>query len=177
MVCARVTTRNPVEDDDGADEVRPPSKSQLKRDAHELQELGIELLSTPETAWRKLDLPDALVSTLRQTKRTRARGARNRQMQLIGKLMRGVDPEPIRRYFQQERVDASRAVQAHKALETWRDRLIEEGDPAIDEFIGEHPDADRRRLRDLVRQAQKEGAEGKSPASSRALFRYLRDGA
>ena len=102
-------------------------------------------------------------------------GARRRQLQFIGKLMRDIDPEPIQQYFEAQRQKARQQVQIHHDLEHWRDRLIDEGDPAVESFLQEHPQADRQHLRQLVRQAKKEQAQNKPPKSSRALFRYIRE--
>lgn len=152
-----------------------PSKSQLKRDAHALQELGTALLGVSEQIWNKLALPDALIAALRDARRIASHGARKRQLQFIGKLMRDIDPEPIRDYFEQVRMDARRQARQQHELEDWRDRMIAEGDSAVDAYVTDHAAADRQHLRQLVRQAKKELAAGKPPRSSRALFRYLRD--
>jgi ribosome-associated protein len=154
---------------------QPPSKSQLKRDAHALQQLGVALLEIPEQDWLALNLPEALVSALRDAKQTSSHGARKRQLQFVGKLMREIDPEPVQRYFEQLRLSTRRQTQRQHACEDWRDRMISQGDSAIDAYLDEHPAADRQHLRQLVRQAKKEQADNKPPKSSRALFRYIRD--
>ncbi len=164
-----------MQDEDFDSEKLPPSKSQLKRDAHALQQLGTELLDVPEAAWQALQLPDQLVIALKEAKRIPSRGARKRQLQYIGKLMREVDPEPIQQYFEQLPLETRSQARKHHALEDWRDRMISEGDTAIEEFLGTRPAADRQHLRQLVRQAKKEQATDKPPKSSRALFRYIRD--
>jgi ribosome-associated protein len=164
-----------MQDDELDSEELPPSKSRLKRDAHALQQLGTDLLEVPEDAWQALLLPDNLVAALREAKRMPSRGARKRQLQYIGKLMRDVDPEPIQHYFEQLRLEARNQARKHHALENWRDRMLQEGDSAVEEFLESNPGADRQHLRQLVRQAKKEQTTGKPPKSSRALFRYIRD--
>jgi ribosome-associated protein len=154
---------------------RPPSKSQLKRDAHSLQKLGTELLDIPEAEWSQLNLPSDLVIALREAKRLRSHGARKRQLQYIGKLMRNVDAEPIRQYFHQLRLKARQQAQRHQELEHWRTRLLEEGDAALQAFMALYTQANRQHLRQLIRQARKEQADNSPPKSSRALFRYIRD--
>jgi ribosome-associated protein len=115
------------------------------------------------------------MSALREAKRLHSHGARKRQLQYIGKLMRDADPEPIQRYFRQLRLNARQQAQRRHEHESWRDRLIEEGDPAVGAFLQLHAQADRQHLRQLIRQAKKEHAENKPSKSSRALFRYIRD--
>ena len=155
----------------------PPSKTRLKKDADALQQLGTDLLDLPEGDWMKLALPDALIDALHEAKRIHSRGALKRQRQFIGRLMRDVDPEPIHQHFEQLRQKTRQQVQAHHALEQWRDRMIEEGDPAIEAYLQENASADRQHLRQLVRQARKENDQKKPPKSARALFRYLRENA
>jgi len=156
-------------------ETAPPSKSRLKRDAHALQQLGTQLIDLQESVWQMLKLPDSLIAALREARHLHARGGRKRQLQFIGKLMRDIDPEPIQNYFEQERLKARKLAQAHHELEAWRDRMIEEGDPAVETFLEQHAQADRQHLRQLVRQAKKELVNNTPPKSSRALFRYIRD--
>lgn len=156
-------------------EEQPPSKSRLKRDAHALQQLGTALLDVPEHDWEALGLPEPLTSALREAKRIPSRGARKRQLQFIGKLMRDVDPEPIQRYFDDLHAEARRQAHRQHETERWRERMLEEGDSAIEDWLAAHPDADRQHLRQLVRQAAREQAAGKPPKTGRALFRYLRD--
>ncbi len=153
----------------------PPSKSQLKRDALALQALGADLLELPESDWVALRLPETLIAALRDGKRIHAHGARKRQLQYIGKLMRAIDPEPVRGHFEQLRLKSRAQARAHQQLEHWRDRLIEEGDSAVEAFLALHAQADRQQLRQLVRKARKERDHDQPPAASRALFRYLRD--
>lgn len=164
-----------MHDDDFDPETLPPSKSQLKREAHSVQQLGLKLLEIAEPEWQTLRLPDKLIDALKEAKRLHARGAHKRQLQYIGKLMRDIDPEPIQRYFEQLRLQAREQAHVHHRLEAWRDRMIEEGDAAIEAWMLEHPHSDRQHLRQLVRQANREQAANKPPKSSRTLFRFLRD--
>lgn len=153
----------------------PPSKSQLKRDAHALMKLGADLAEISREDWLKLALPEELVDALEESRRIRSHGAHKRQMQYIGKLMRDIDPAPIQQYFEQQRLESRRQIKKHHRLEEWRDRLLEEADAAIQEFMTHYPQADRQHLRQLVRQARKESEQDKPGRSSRSLFRYLRE--
>ncbi len=162
-------------DDEFNSEELPPSKSQLKRDTHAVQQLGSELLEIAESDWHLFDLSDELIAALREAKRIRSYRARKRQLQYIGKLMRNIEAEPIRQYFVQRRTEHNQRTEAHHELEIWRDRLISEGDIAVEDFLKQYTAADRQHLRQLVRQAGKEAAQNKPPKSSRALFCYIRD--
>ena len=73
----------------------PPSKTQRKRDAHALQALGGQLVALSAVQLARLDLPETLHEAVVAAQRMRAHGARTRQMQYIGKLMRQLDPRVL----------------------------------------------------------------------------------
>jgi len=73
-----------------------PSKSAKKREYLALQKLGEELLSVKETDLLSMHLDDELRNAILEARRIKSHGALRRQKQFIGKLMRGIDPEPIR---------------------------------------------------------------------------------
>ena len=72
-----------------------PSKSQRKRDAHALQTLGIQLVALSVAQLARLDLPEALHEAVMVAQRMHSHGARTRQMQYIGKLMRQLEPSVL----------------------------------------------------------------------------------
>jgi ribosome-associated protein len=149
-----------------------PSKTQLKKQMHDLQALGAELVELNEQQLASIDLPERLADAVRDARHMTKFEARRRQLQYIGKLMRDVDPEPIR-----SRLDAWKSVsRAHTSrlhlLERWRTRLLDETD-AITELGREYPHADTARFRLLVRNTQRERESGRPPRSYRALFHLL----
>ena len=80
-----------------ADAPLTPSKSQRKRDAHALQALGVQLVALSAVQLTRLDLPETLHEAVGAAQRMRAHGARTRQMQYIGKLMRQLEPTTLSR--------------------------------------------------------------------------------
>jgi|SRR5215469_6610967 len=150
-----------------------PSKSQRKRESLELQELGAELVKLPPHQLATLELPEKLVDAIELARRINSHGAKKRQRQYIGGLLRDLDTAPIRALLEQLQ-GADRASKARfQENERWRDRLIAEGDAALAEFLARRPEADRQHLRRLVREAAQEAAIGKPPRHARELFRYL----
>lgn len=151
----------------------PPSKSQRKREAEALQDLGARLVALPETQFRRMALPEELREAVAQCRRIRENSALRRQRQFIGKLMRQIDPAPI-----QAQLDAFRGASARETAklhqaERWRDRLIA-GNDALTGFLDEHPHADATHLRQLIRAAREEAARAKPPRAARELFRTIR---
>ena len=167
----------PVADENG---YTRPSKSQLKRDMTGLQELGEALLEMPPQRVADLDLGERLHDAITAARRITAHEGRRRQLQLLGKLMRGIDPEPIREAVTAFRLGHARNALALHQVETWRSELIA-SDDAITRWMREYPDTDVQQLRQLVRAArrdvQPEAGAGQAQRQQRAhreLFQWLR---
>ena len=114
-----------------------PSKSERKRRQLELQELGETLIALDDDALAAMPLDDRLRQAIQEAARIRSHGALRRQKQLIGKLMRGVDPEPIRAELARRTADDVRTKQLFARAERWRDRIVHEGNAALDRFAEE----------------------------------------
>jgi len=151
-----------------------PSKTQRKREMHELQTLGARLVALNPEQLAEVGVPDNLRDAIEFAQRTTKHEARRRQMQYIGKLMRSVDPAPIREKLKiWDGVSAEHTAKQHR-VERWRDRLIED-ETTVDELLRTHPGIDARRLRALARKAREERAAGAVPRAYRELFRELRE--
>lgn len=151
------------------------SKSQRKREMLALQYLGEKLVALPAEQFTKIHLPEDLQDAVLIARKIHQHGARKRQLQYIGKLMRTVDAEPIQQQIDTLQGNSQQAAQELHRIENWRDRLLAEGDHVLAKLLGEYPHADRQYLRQLMRNAKKETLENKPPKSARSLFRYLRE--
>lgn len=153
-----------------------PSKTQLKKAMHELQELGEALVALPADRIDALALSDTLRSAIGELRRTRSHEGRRRQMQFIGKLMRGTDPEPIREAVAAMQLGSAQDTLALHRAEHWRSELIA-ADDALTAWGAAHPGSDLQQLRSLVRAARKDAAAAPELRSGRAyreLFRFIR---
>ena len=157
------------------DEELPKSKSAVKREMTALQKLGEELVDLAPAKLAKVTMPEELAEAVMLARRLKSREGRRRQLQYIGKIMRVIDSEGIRRELESFHHDSQVFRQQFQRLENWRDRLISEGDSALEELINDIPGLDRQHLRQLIRQAQRDASQQKPPAASRKLFQYLRD--
>ncbi len=151
----------------GGDE---PSRTDLKRESTELQKLGESLLTLRADLMQRLQLPEKLVEALADAKRITNFEGKRRQMQFVGKLMRGLDEDAlqaIRDALDEERQgSAGEALALHRA-EQWRDKLIA-SDEALQEWLAAYPGTDTQQLRALIRQARKD-----HPADQDAVSRGL----
>lgn len=159
--------------DEEDDEIIWVSKSEIKRDAEALKELGVELVDLGKNALEKIPLDDDLLAAIELAQRIKKEG-RRRQIQLIGKMLRARDPEPIQQALDKLKNRHNQQITLFHKLENLRDRLIEQGDDVVEEVVALYPDADRQQLRSLVRNAQKEKTANKPAKSSRQIFQYLR---
>ena len=150
------------------------SKTRRKREMHELQALGATLVELADAQLASIDLPDSLAEAVREAKRIRSHEGRRRQVQYIGKLMRGIDAELIRARLAAIEGGSREATARHRLLERWRVRLIED-DTALTEFAAAHPGADLQALRTQIRNARREQKENRPPRAFRELFRLIRE--
>lgn len=152
-----------------------PSKTQLKREMEQLQELGSQLVKLPDKALAEVTLDEPLLDAIMLARRLKNREGLRRQLQYIGKLMRKTEVEPIADYLERRAGGHQEKVQEFHALEVLRDQLIDGSDSVIEQCMADYPDADRSRLRQLVRTARKEKQGDKPPKAARKLFKYLRE--
>ncbi|MFA0313314.1 hypothetical protein BH581_11405 [Vibrio splendidus] len=150
------------------------SKTEMKTDMDALQKLGEELVELKPSILDKFPLSEDLAQAIKDAQRFKNE-AKRRQLQYIGKVMRNVDPEPIQAALDKIRNKHSQAtIELHK-LEQLRDRVVAEGDAAISDVMEMYPEADRQRLRQLARQANKEKSANKPAKSSREIFQILKE--
>lgn len=150
-----------------------PSKTRRKQQMLELQELGVELVSLDDDMLNALDLPDALRNALTAARGITKHEARRRQLQYIGKLMRQVDPEPIRELLAERRARARGQTAVFRRAEAWRERLLNDPD-SLAHLLAQAPEADASRLQSLVESARRERSEERPAHNYRELFRTLR---
>jgi ribosome-associated protein len=150
------------------------SKSQRKRDMLALQAMGEALIRLPAGKLEHIEMTDQLRNAIADARDMSKHGALHRQKQYIGKLMRNIDPQPIREALDRLKHDSNEQKRQLHTLENWRDRLIDEGDIAVRELLSVHPECDRQHLRQLIRSVHKEQERNQAPAANRKLFQYLK---
>ena len=151
------------------------SRTQFKKEATALQKIGEKLVQLSDEQLRRMDLPAQLIDAIVDIRSMTSHGARRRQMQYIGSLMRNVDVAPVEKALLEiEQGEYQRARVFHR-VESWRDRLVDGDDEAMMEILDAFPRADRQRLGQLVRSARTETRTNNPPKSARNLFHYLRE--
>lgn len=152
------------------------SKSEKKRQAEDMQVIARALMKLSENQRKKVpmsdELRDAIVLAIK-IKNTKE-GFR-RQMQLLAKILRNNDVEDIKKAMNEFDLRHKRSDVEAMKLEVIRDAMLKKGDAPVSEFIKEHPTAERQKLRQLVRQANKEAKLEKPAKASKELFQYLKE--
>ena len=151
-----------------------PSKSARKRKQLALQELGEKLIELNVTELTSLSLDNRLEKAIRDAGQIKSRGALRRQKQLIGKLMRDVDPEPIRDELAKLRADDVRMKRLFSRAERWRDRIVNDGLTALDEFEIETGETDAE-LRALLGELDVAFSERAEKTVRRQIFRRVHE--
>ena len=151
-----------------------PSKSELKRQDRDLRDLGVALVELPQSELDALDLPEKLRDAVEACRSITSHGARLRQEMYIAKVLRNMDPEPIRLVLEQRGERDRQRVRSEHAIERWRERLLGDEAGAWTELGTLVPADELQQLRSLARQARAEQAAARAPAAARQLFRRLR---
>jgi ribosome-associated protein len=165
--------------DEAGDDAGParPSKTQRKQQSHDLQTLGEQLAALSAERLAGVPMPDALREALAEWRRTRTHEGRRRQMQYVGKLMRGADADALREAVAEATLGSARETLALHEAERWRAELIAD-DQAFERWLSEHPQTDAQRLRSLVRAARRDATglapEARQPKSFRELYQFIR---
>ena len=162
--------------DEDATDTRP-SKTQLKQQSHDLQDLGVAVSELSAQRLAAIDMPDNLRDAIETYRRTRSHEGRRRQMQYVGKLMRSADEEALREAVASATLGSAKETLAMHEAERWRAELIA-SDDALTRWMTEHPETDTQQLRSLVRAARRDAVglapEARQPKSFRELFQLIK---
>ncbi|MDP0561218.1 MAG: ribosome biogenesis factor YjgA [Candidatus Endonucleobacter sp. (ex Gigantidas childressi)] len=151
------------------------SKSEIKREKHALRDIGARLMEMKPSLLEKLPLNERLKEALNESKRITSHNARKRHLSFIGKLMQTQDTGPITELLNQLDSSSIEYNRRFHQLERWRDRLINNDQTALSEYLTKYPCTDRQHIRQLVRNACKAAEQGKTSKASHKLFKYLRE--
>ncbi len=119
------------------------SRTNIKKEASDLQKLGERLVSLTNEQLSGIDIPDELKEAVRASKTIGSNKAKRRQKQFIGALMRQIDPEPVHKALQA--IDGGLSLKSKKTSRTkaWCEEFIAGNDSLIDTIVSEFPGADR----------------------------------
>lgn len=150
----------------------PKSKSQIKRELHELQALGKTLVALPDKQLMNIPISDKLKDAIHAAN-TMKHGALSRQLKYIANLMPDEDALAIRTALDKLTKSHQKSIDEFHEVEAWRDRLLQGDQVLFDSLVESFDDFERQYVNQLIRNAKKELKLDKSPKSARQLFQYL----
>ena len=130
-----------------------PSKTQLKQDAIDLQQLGQKLTTYSSAILRKLPLNEVLISAIEEYNRLpNSHGARRRQLQFIGKLMRDLDYDAIIKAIENLENGHLRKKKKPSTVKLLCEAILKSGDAEINAALEQYPQLERQTIRQLYRE-------------------------
>lgn len=150
------------------------SKTRQKRRMTELQDVGAELVKLSGEQLARIRMPEELREAIEECRGYTRHEAIRRQLQYIGKIMRGIDSAPVAEQLAALRAPSKRQTALFHLAEKWRDELLADAG-ALERFAREFPRADAARLRTLLDGAHAERAARKPARHARELFHAVND--
>ena len=121
------------------------SKTEQKKAVQRMAALGEQLAQLSIKQIQKLPVDERLIDALLEVQNISSFEARRRQFQRVGKLLRNEDETVILSYLTPQQ-----GAKKQAQLMRWVDRMIEHGDPAINEFSKIYNASERHTLRQHV---------------------------
>jgi len=152
------------------------SRTQIKKAAQAVVDMGVQLSEMTLNDIKKLSLPAKVEEAVLMLKNMDKGPAIKRQRLYLGKLLRQNEDYiiEIKDKLAEKELKAKQQNAYFHQLERWRDRMVEEGDDALNEFMEKFAHADRQQLRQWIRNAKKERDTNQTPKSARLIFKYLK---
>jgi len=148
------------------------SKTEQKKAVQRMAALGAQLVELPRKQIEKLPVEERLIDALLEVESITSHEARRRQFQRIGKLLRNEDETMILSYLTPQQ-----GAKKQAQLMRWVDRIIDQGDPVINEFVKLYNAAERHTLRQhllrIQRDVAKQVSEEELLESKNKLVNYI----
>jgi ribosome-associated protein len=157
------------------------SRSELRRASKVREEaiarLGRDLAQLSDKNLERLDVPDTVIEAIQVSRVIKSMRALERQLRVVRNRLRDEDWPSLRARLDRFLLHGAPALDRAPANEgperEWVVRLVGEGKPALDELLSEHPQADRRHLRQLIKNAE-HGSEERRKRAEAKLAQALR---
>ena len=147
------------------------SKTQLKKEADDVQTLGVEIAQLPKQKITSLSLPDDAKEAIIFYQHIKKNSSKRRQAQYIGKILRGLDLSQVNEELNVIKNISKLRIKLEHEAERWREKLIT-SPAALDEFINQYqPDVSN--LNQTISNARKESLTDKKSKNYRNLYRLI----
>jgi len=139
-----------------------------------LQQLGEKLIDLSAEELDRMPLDDGLRQAVRDATSIKSHSALRRQKQLIGKLMRAIDPQPISAALAHQGAAERLRQRVFADAELWRDRIVSDGRAAVDAFRARTGSSDER-LVALLGELRTAVGDSAERSIRRRIFRLVHD--
>jgi ribosome-associated protein len=154
------------------------SKTEVKREMHQLQDFAQRLIEMSKHQRSRLplsdDLKDAMVLA---DKITNKHEALRRHIRHTAKILLETDLQPIHQAMEVMANKHQQETAKFVRLEALRDDLITQGNTAVESLIEDFPNIERQKIKQLIRNAAKEKKTEKLGKHYKNLFTYLKENA
>jgi len=151
------------------------SKSEIKREMHQLQDFGQKIVEMSKHQRSRLPLSEELKYAMTVADKIKNKHeALRRHIRHIAKILLETDLEPIHHALDVMANKHQQETAKHVRLEKMRDDIIEHGSDVIEALLAEFQGLERQKLRQLARHATKESKAEKSDKYRKELFTYLK---
>jgi ribosome-associated protein len=147
------------------------SKTQLKKEADDVQTLGVEIAQLPKQKITSLSLPEDAKEAIIFYQNIKKNSAKRRQAQYIGKILRGLDLSQVNEELNVIKNISKLRIKLEHEAERWREKLIT-SPAALDEFINQYQ-PDISNLNQTISNARKESLTDKKSKNYRNLYRLI----
>ena len=147
------------------------SKTQLKQEADDIQELGIEISKLPEKKILSLSLSEDAKEAIIFYQNIKKNSAKRRQAQFIGKVLRNLDLEDVKKELFEIKNTSLLSIKIQHEAESWREKLLSDSE-SLSQFIDTFS-PDLGNLNQIVLNAKKELTSNKKGRNYRNLYRLI----
>ncbi|MCB1844413.1 MAG: DUF615 domain-containing protein [Halioglobus sp.] len=149
-----------------------PSKSSRKRDAQNVLALGERLLELTDQQLAEMPLDSDVRALVVSSRNIRSHSALRRQRLYLAKVLRNADLDELQAAVNALDIDQRTERQLFHQAERWRDRLLNEGEPALLEFDAAYG-RKHEELARLLRDLRPNLPEAVSRRLGRGIFRQI----
>lgn len=158
-------------------------REQLARET-ELKALAVKLVGLKPQKLPHLGLEEEVVNAILTAQAIKSPNAKNRQVSVVRQHLRELDADAVddlvvlleaRDRGVAPRQPTPSSVESASVAGTWTERLVVEGDVALDELLQRYPDLDRQVLRQRIRAVAKAARSAGAPELERTRDRLRLD--
>ena len=149
--------------DEEVQKLEPSSRTQQKKEATRMQALGEQLLEFKITDLDQIPLPDRVRIAITEYKRLpNSHGAKKRQKQYLGKIMRDCSKEEINEAINLLQLPRKTSPQSRILARELTEIILTAGDDGINQILSKHSRLQRQKLRQLFREYSKAAEENRA---------------